>query len=180
MESYDSFFGAQVLRALCRIRCLDIPPELIPGIQSWQALLKICAGSFHATRFPTLLDGFQRILGFWTSRGVDQREATALESLARALLQLAQISGQQLKSCTFSGGIDCAWLAAFADFLFGFGVDIRRNDGQYLYCSNSGHRVHTGEAQVTILKDSELAMSNVLAQKCFSLSSGKALFHEIF
>lgn len=61
MESYDSFFGTQVLRALCKIRCPHIPPELIPGIQPWQALLKICAGAFTNTRFPLLLNGFQRL-----------------------------------------------------------------------------------------------------------------------
>lgn len=63
-ESYDTFFGAQVLGALCKIRCPDIPSELLPGIRPWQALLRPCIGIFSNTKFPKLVDGFQRFLGF--------------------------------------------------------------------------------------------------------------------
>ncbi|MCJ1361017.1 hypothetical protein MMC16_000113 [Acarospora aff. strigata] len=177
-ESYDSFFGAQVLRALCKKRLPNIPSELLPGLRPWEALLKPCAGVFSNTKFPKLVDGFSRILGFEFGNGVDERTPTEPGSLAQALLQLAQISGKQYESCAFSGGIDCAWLAAFAEYAFEFSVDIKDHDDAYLYRSGSGHRNLGGEAQVTVMKGAKSSQSIEIAHKCFILPTGLDLLHQ--
>ena len=79
-QSYDSFLGAQVLRAFCQ--CLDLPIDLQPGLQCWQALLKPCAGIFMTTKFTHLIYGFTRLLAPWAQDGIEQYEATKAESLA--------------------------------------------------------------------------------------------------
>ena len=120
------------------------------------------------------MDGFLRILNPRTSKGIKEYEPTAPESLARALLLLAQISAKRLENCTFSGGVDCAWLAAVAEFLFRLTVDIKSPDGGYLYRSNG---IHHGEAQVTFLKDFKATTGTELTRKCFSLPNGCELLH---
>lgn len=90
---------------------------------------------------------------------------------------MSRIAGNELESCTFSGGIDCAWLAAFAEFIFGFSVDVKNSDRLYSYRSSTGHRVYSGDAQITILVAIESQTSVELTRKCFSLPSGKPLLH---
>lgn len=100
-------------------------------------------------------------------------------TLAKGLLQLARISSTQLESCAFSGGIDCAWLAAFAEFAFGLSIDIKRPNGDYLYRSESGRRINGGEAQVIVFGGREPRSSIELARLSFILPSGKSLLQSV-
>ncbi len=154
-----------------------IPPGLLPGIQRWQALLEPCVGIFTTSKFSNLLDGFSRMLAPWTTYGIDQREATVAESLAQALGYLSLISRKKLESCTFSGGIDCAWLAATAEFMFGFTVDVMTPDGEYEYRSSHGQRTPNDQGQVIFLKAVGTRGSTQMTRTSYNLPSGRTLLH---
>ena len=131
MESYPPFFGAQVMRKLCALQ--SAPEDLIPGSQQWQGLLKVTGGILCGSRFPKMVHIFSRLLVPTSCLGTVRRGATDPEIIAIALLQLARISKGELHACIFSGGLDCAWLAAVAAFLFNFKTEIRDSDGNCLY-----------------------------------------------
>lgn len=176
-QSYSRFFGAQVLRALCQLK--NMPSELVPGILQWQSLLKSCEKIFSSSRFAKLLDeGFTPILASRTDRGMDECEATHPERLAEVITLLAQVSSKHLENLSIIGGVDCAWIAATAIFLFDLTVDIQTSDGEYLYRSDFGYRTWSGEAQVIFLKDAEERTSLKVARKCYILPNGRSLLRE--
>lgn len=65
---------------------------------------------------------------------------TTYHALAEAILNLARISKQTLVGTTFSGGTDCAWLAAFAEWELSLEVSISDSDGLLLYRSRNSVR----------------------------------------
>ena len=175
-ENYDSFYGAQVLRLMCRNQ--NVPEDMLPGTQRWIALLKTCAGLFAATDFPKLVYGLTQFVHPRTRYGVAELGATEPESLAKAILALAKVSTGDLESCTFSGGIDCAWLGAVANFLFGLSVSVKQADGVVPFQTDTGRRLFTGESQVTILQiEADMPSAEIVKRSVF-LPSGQTMFRE--
>jgi hypothetical protein len=172
-ESYNSFFGAQVLHAFCQRQ--SMPSDLLPGIRNWHALLKPCAGIFAGSKFSNLVQGFARLLVPPTSLGIPSYEATAPDALAQALILLTQVSSKQLENFTVTGGIDCAWPAATAEFIFGFRIEILTSDGAKEYCTSSSRVSPGGKIQVTFLKDGVPKTDIEITQKCFTLPGGQEL-----
>lgn len=176
-QSYNVFYSAQVIRALCQHQ--KMPQELVPGILQWEALLKPCNKIFSKSRFAVLLhEGFTPQLASRTNLRVDRSEATPPEKLAEVLTLLAQLSRRHFESLHLTGGIDCAWIAAVAIFVFDITVDVKTADDVYLYRSDHGYRTGNNEAQLTILKDTEVSASTAIARKCFILPSGRDLFKQ--
>ena len=176
-ESYDSFYGAQVLRFLCRAQ--NAPEEMTPGTQRWVSLLKASAGLFSDTAFSRLVDGLTRFVHPRMRYGVAQLGATEPESLAKSILLLAKISSGEIESCTVSGGIDCGWLGAVANFIFDLSVSVKQADGVVPYQTSTGRRLWNGESQVTILQPAGSDSNNVeIVQRSFYLPSGRSLFRE--
>lgn len=172
-ESYSSFFGAQVLQAFCRRQ--NMPSDLLPGIRNWQALLKPCAGIFASSKFPNLIQGFARLLVPPSPLGVHSYEATPPDVLAQALILLTQVSSKHLENFTITGGIDCAWLAAFAEFVLGLRIEILTCDGVQEHCSSSSCASPGGKIQVTFLKDGAAKPEIEITRKCFILPAGRDL-----
>lgn len=108
-----------------------------------------------------------------------QHEATAPEALAKALTLLAHVSVKRLESCTFSGGVDCAWLAAFAEFILGLSIDITNSKAGYSYRSDNKVRDFNNEAQITILQGPASTADIMLTKKSFCLPSGKAILPDL-
>jgi len=95
--------------------------------------------------------------------------------LAKAILALARVSKHNLVKATISGSLDCAWLAAFAQWVLSLDVVIIDSNGSFLYRST---RIVEALPQVTIAllggKNGE-AQQHLLRSKVSVLSSGQIL-----
>ena len=129
--SYDSFYAAGVLRELCKIR--GTPPDFLPSVHQWKALVDICAGSVSNSKFPILLEGLIRCV--LPNAEVSLHEPTSTEALARAVGALADVSNGKLENVTIAGGLDCIWLAAISEWLLSLDVEIRHSPGPVVYKS---------------------------------------------
>ena len=58
--------------------------------------------------------------------------------LAKAILTLASVSRKNLVNATFTGGLDCAWLAALAEWVLSLDVEILSSSGLSFYRSRLG------------------------------------------
>ena len=129
--SYDSFYAAGVLRELCKIR--GTPPDFLPSVHQWKALVDICAGSVSNSKFPILLEGLIRCV--LPNAEVSLHKPTPTEALARAVGALADVSNGKLENVTIAGGLDCVWLAAISEWLLSLDVEIRHGSGLVVYKS---------------------------------------------
>ncbi|KAF2191922.1 hypothetical protein K469DRAFT_556467, partial [Zopfia rhizophila CBS 207.26] len=127
--SYDSFYAAGVLRELCKIR--ETPPDFLPSIHQWKALVNICAGSVSNSKFPILLEGLIRCV--LPHAEVSLHQPTSTEALAKAVGAIADVSNGKLENVTIAGGLDCIWLAAISEWLLSLNVEIRRSSGLTVY-----------------------------------------------
>ncbi|KAI9791002.1 MAG: hypothetical protein M1816_004569 [Peltula sp. TS41687] len=153
--SYQSFFGATFLRELSRR--LGAPDGLLPALHQWQALLDVCTGALSASKFPRLVDGFARIVAPTTAgEPMPHFEPTTPIDLAQALCLISDVARGCITSCTFVGGIDCAWLAAVAE---------------WLYCIAPSANV----PRVVILKSEDSSQPALALSKAFILPRGKKL-----
>ena len=136
--TYDALYGARVLRQLC---CLCKAPQLFtPAIRQWKILVELCAGILNTGQFIHVLDGFRRLVsggGRDKSRLEAIRSPTTYSALAEAVLTIAQVTNKRLASATFTGGHDCVWLAAVAEWIFSLDVVIYTSAGVMLYRSGS-------------------------------------------
>jgi hypothetical protein len=126
--------------------------------------------------FSRLVDGLTRFVQPRTRYGVAQLGATEPESLAKAILLLAQVSNGGIESCTLSGGIDCGWLGAVANFVFDLSVSVQQADGVVPYRSETGRRLWNGDSQVTILQSEGSSSNADIMQKSFHFQAGEASF----
>jgi hypothetical protein len=135
----------------------------------------------HRFNFSQTVEGFSRLLRQQPQAKTlpPLYESTTSEALACALLGLSKVTNGSLRSITFQGGVDCAWLAAVSEWLLNLRVEIFDSAGVCLYskalCSNNLH------AQVIIVKDSSempyqagakaISQSYIIppGQLCFSL-----------
>ena len=159
--SYDSFTGGNVLKELCNTSLA--PSELSPALSQWAALFDVCAGAVAVSQFPRKVEGFTRILvapemrkvAFLPGAGPPHR-------IAAALLDLAKVSKGALQQVVLSGSIDCAWLAAVAEWLLSLHVEILDASGTCLY--RSGYKAHMApHPQVIILVGSNRESDGSLA-----------------
>lgn len=135
--TYDSLYGARVLRQLC---CLCKAPQFFsPAIRQWKLLVELCAGILSTGHFALVLDGFRRLVseGRYQSKIEANRSPTTYSALAEAILTLAQVTNRTLAGATFTGGLDCVWLAAVAEWIFSLDVVIFSSAGVLLYRSKS-------------------------------------------
>jgi hypothetical protein len=134
--SYDPLFASQVLKALTDQYLA--PGALKPALSQWGALLNVCAGIVGGSQFPLLVEGFSRVMKGPTFRG-DVRylhTATSAKMLAGALQELFNVSNRRTRSITFEGGVDCAWIAAVAQWLFCLSIKILDDKGECVYSNN--------------------------------------------
>ena len=173
-ESFNTFYEAQILHAFCRHQNMLF--ALLSGIRNWHNLIKPCAGIFVSFKFFNLIHGFVCLLRPPSSSGLGLHEATAPDALAQALIRLIQMSNKYVKNITIIGGIDCAWLAAFAEFVLGLRIEILTCDGAQEYCSNSQHASIGEQIQVTFFKDDAAKPGLEITRRSFILLVGQDLF----
>lgn len=154
MTNYNTWYGAQVLRALCST--YGAPKELTPSLHQWQALLRSCSGILGAScLFLRRVETFASLLAASSPRrsGISVHEPTLPEIVAESLRSLCDISCGKLEMCSYTGGVDCAWIAAVAEWLLCLDVELYVRDektGTLTLAYRSGTAKRTGAAQVTI------------------------------
>ena len=133
--SYESFYVAEVLREFCKFR--ETPPDIIPSVHQWKALVHICAGSISNSKFPTLLEGLIRLV--LPRSGVSFHQPTSAEALAKAIGALIDVSNDKLINVMIAGGPDCIWLAAILEWLLALDVEILLDSGSTVYRSSTNY-----------------------------------------
>lgn len=171
--TYDSLFVARVLRELC-ILC-RAPESLSPALRQWKALTELCAGILMSSDFALRANGIRRLILPLLSNAVEsRREPTTYSALAEAISTLALISKNKLINATFTGGLDCAWLAAFAESVLSLDVGIWDSAGTPIYRS----RGSAGDVpQVTIIVSDKMRTipERLLTSKASILPCGSSL-----
>lgn len=177
--TYDPLFTAQVLRELCS---LGKPTEAFtPALRQWRMLVDLCAGILTSVDFIHFLNGFRRLMlpHFDDNKKRPASGATPASTLAMAILALGKVSKHSLHSITIVGGLDCAWLAAFADWVLLLDVGILDPNGSPLYRSRKGNH---GAPQIVfkIHEDGFLQVGrDLVTSKRFIIDSGQTLFCRI-
>ncbi|KAI9656000.1 MAG: hypothetical protein M1821_005061 [Bathelium mastoideum] len=174
--SYDSFYAAQVLRSLCYSQ--NVPDEILPGTRRWKSLVEICSGIFNSKELNLKIEGLQYLLVPRATHGNQVFEPTPHEVLASALVEVARISSGDLESCTFTGGLDCAWLGAVAEFLFDIAISVVTTDNIACYESKTGSRLPHGECKIVLVPPERNVKRMTLMRRASDIPSGKAIFKE--
>ena len=174
--TYDSMYAAMVIRELC-VLC-RAPQSFTPAIRQWKALVDLCSGLFANAHFTLVANGFRRLISGHSNHIIGRHTPTSQSALAEAILMLAKVSKGNLLNTAFSGGIDCAWLAAFAEWILSLDVAICDWSGSLLYRSRS---VAEKPAQVTIVVPDRAgdAVQGVLVKsKAYFIPSGQILLQK--
>ncbi|PGH22959.1 hypothetical protein AJ80_03008 [Polytolypa hystricis UAMH7299] len=172
--SYDDFFSAQVLRNLAV--SMKSPEFLTPSVSQWSSLVKITSGTLALSDFPNIVFGFSRL---WAPPGDGiiglLRVPGSPFILGGALSLLADVSCGKVASITFRGGVECAWLAAVAEWLLSLRVEvINAQDGSLLYRKFSCSGLE--RVQITILRgDGEDNCQCLFFGKSYYVPSGRRL-----
>lgn len=174
---YGNMYSAQVLRDICRF--LKAPESFTPALQQWRTLVILNSGILMSHRFSLHLNTFRTlIIKQLRIPTMSNQEATPSASLARALLTLAHVSNGKLLSATFTGGLDCAWLAAYAEMILSLQIEIICSTGMPLYRSRSDIMVMP---QIRFLicntTASEQPLKDLALSKTCLIESGRTLFN---
>lgn len=174
--TYDSLYGARVLRQLC---CLCKAPQFFsPAIRQWKLLIELCAGMLSVGHFALVLDGFHRLVSGARdqSKIETNRSPTTYSALAEAILALAQVTNRTLASATFTGGLDCMWLAAVAEWIFSLDVIIFSSAGVLLYRSRSLDQQPPQITLVYLEYEGNEEKESFISEKTSLISGGCTLF----
>ena len=169
--TYDSMYAAIVIRELC-VLC-KAPQSFTPAVRQWRALVDLCSGIFVNAHFALLANGFRRLLSGHSDHLIGRHTPTTHSALAEAILMLAKISKGDILNATFSGGIDCAWLAAFAESILSLDVAFCHPSGLFLYRSRGAT---DKPPQVTIVVPTNGIQEVLIKSKASFIPSGKTLF----
>ena len=131
--TFDSTFAAMVIRELC-VLC-KAPQSFTPALRHWKPLVDLCTGMLTSAHFVVIANGFCRLISGHSHHLFKRHMPTTHAALADAILTLARISKRNLLHATFPGGVDCAWLAAFAESILSLDVEICDLNGNFLYRS---------------------------------------------
>lgn len=177
--SYDSFFGAQVFRELSHYR--GAPDNLLPSLHQWRAMLHVSAGVLSTSKFPRLVDGFTRILAPPRADcSLPQAYSTTPSALAYALCILSDVTTGRTAYCTFAGGIDCAWIAAVAEWLYCLPVEVQsENSSEVEYRTSTDASCLPQSPRVFIIKsDAGWGLVSTLCRGFVLPSGGDLIWRE--
>lgn len=107
-----------------------------------------------------------------------QSTAITPTELAKTISTLAQLSKHKIQNATFVGGLNCAFLAAFADWVLCLDVAIVGSNGDIMYRSQDPTNAMP---QVAILLSREPSSSNqqhIFSSRIFLLPEGRSLLSE--
>lgn len=174
--TYDSLYGARVLRELCGL--CKAPQSFSPAIRQWKLLVELRAGILTSGHFALVLDGFRRLVsGGRNAPDLEpNRCPTTYSALAEAILTIAQVTTKRLASATLAGGLDCMWLAAVAEWVFSLDVVIYDSAGVPLYRSRSLDQQPPQVTVVYLAKRTGWEDQSFVSEKTSLIRSGRTLF----
>lgn len=170
--TYDSLFSAKVLRELC-VLC-KAPQSFTPALRQWKALVELCAGILSSSHFELVLTGFRRLI---SPSFPARTEPTNPSELAKAIKILGEVSKSKIVNASFTGGLDCAWLAAFSEWVLCLDVGIFTSAGLAVYRSQSRE---TGLPQISVVANAGPTSHDngaFLISKASLIPNGIALLH---
>ena len=176
-STYHLLYGARVLRELCSL--CKAPQAFSPAIRQWKILVELCSGILNSSHFALLLDGFRRLVQGGRNVSEDfkvKRYPTTCSILAEAIMTIAQLTTKRLASVTFTGGLDCIWLAAVAESIFSLDVIMYNSADVQVYRSRS---LDQRPPQIKICYIEELTDSkgrNFVSEKMSLVPNGCTLF----
>lgn len=144
--TYDSLFTARVLRELC-VLC-KAPQSFTPALRQWKALVELCAGILSSSHFELVLTGFRRLISPYSRARTEPTKPTKPTELAKAIKTVGDVSKSKIVNASFTGGLDCAWLAAFSEWVLCLDVGIFTSAGLAVYRSQSRE---TGLPQISVV-----------------------------
>ena len=154
------------------------PQSFTPAIRQWKTLVDLCSGMFANAHFTLVANGFRRLISGHSNQLIARHTPTTHPALAEAILMLAKVSKGNLCNATFSGGIDCAWLAAFAEWVLSLKVAICDPRGSLLYHSGG---VRDKPPQITIIVPttaSNAVQEILIKSKASFIPSGQILLQK--
>lgn len=174
--TYDSLLGARVLRELCGL--CKAPQSFSPAIRQWKILVELCSGILVSSHFGLVLDGFRRLAsGKHYAQGLEaNRCPTNYSALAEAILTIAQVTTKRLASATFTGGLDCIWLAAVAEWIFSLDIVIYKSGDVLLYRSRSLDQQPPQITVVYLKQTTGWKEQSFVSKKTSLIHSGRTLF----
>ena len=174
-HSYGSFVTGQVLRELCQLNGAD--RSYVPSVPQFMKLADVCAGALTSTKFPELVNGFARLILPPSQRSVfNDHVPTTPKALATALEALARLSRQESLSLTFTGGLDCAWILAIAEWLLLLTVELTDESGLVVYRTRTPSRsTCTQVIVISSAKQTQRAKSVVMSSRFVCLTPGSRL-----
>ena len=168
VDFYSAEDAARILRAV--LTSCDTPPRLNPSLTQWRNLVIVCGGAFAATDFGALV---HEISQHFLMDGVsDLRLPSEPIAIASALDGLIAVSNRSLDNVQFSGGVECAWIAAFAIWLLNLPVEVRKASGEMVYYSNPSQPYET---KVLIFCGDSYEEPSQVMSRSYIIESGIAL-----
>ncbi len=149
-EVHSEELAAHVLAELWKLH--DFPEDYEPSYTQFLALVKACSGVVTFSAFNSNLDsmtGYGRWrFGHASSTFVRGLKASNASDIARALHGLFQITRGKVERITLLGENECAFIAAFASWLFDLKIFIEDEDGSVLFASRE--TLSKADAQVVV------------------------------
>ena len=151
-EVYSEDTAACVLESLWDLN--KFPEHYEPPYSQFFALVKACSGTVCRSRFGRTLDAMTGH-GRWPFGPYREehdhrhplRASNAID-IARALDALFQITRGEIETITLLGQNECAFIAAFAHWLFDFTIYVEDEAGEVLFRSYEG--LNREDAQVFV------------------------------
>ena len=127
-ELHSEHASAWILQELWKLH--GFPREYLPSHSQLTALVKACSGVLTRTEFSAIPD---RMLGYNMDTGQLMPEISNPEDIARAIHGLGEISNGKVSTITVTGGIECAYIAAFAHWLLNLSISVDDEDDRVIY-----------------------------------------------
>jgi len=123
-DSHSAEISALVLSAFADLS--QVPKEVSPSIAQWKQLVQACGGCLSMSGFNGVVREFTHLYGLTVIQKA--YETSDPHDLAKALHALGKVSSGQLDSIVLSGGPECGWLGAVAQWLLGLSVVVQLED----------------------------------------------------
>lgn len=145
-EEFSTIIAAKVMRELFLL--YDPRAEITPSLRQWSSLVEASEGLLAATEFGLVLHGLTRLClrdGLLNLRG-----CAPPRDIAVILKGVFDVSTGRTDRIFLTGGPDCAWVAAVADWLLNLRVEVQDRDGTVLYRPDGTRNEPSADAQVII------------------------------
>ena len=154
-ELHGEDVSAWILEELWKLQAF--PQQYLPSHAQFTALVKACSGVLAKTSFSGTAD---RML----AHDLDDGSLTVLpfisnvEDIAKAMQGLFNISKDSASKISITGGLECAFIAALAHWLFNLKVYVEDGAGRVVYKDASQEEA---QVVVTYAKEAELSLVQV-------------------